>query len=136
MGLPDAHLPLFPVTTRALGWNRSQALPDGKIFLQPMNRAFANRNVSLLTSLSKTRNQAGINIDVTRCQRAQLRNSQTRGIHQFQHCPIANTLICLDIGSIQQTVNLVFSKLLRQISHSLRSIKVLSRVPLDMPVEH
>src|SRR5262249_37987560 len=98
--------------------------------------AFAKRHTSLFVSFAVTHHQASQQIDVVLFQTDEFRNAQASGVHDFEHCAIAYSLFSRDIGRSKQTIDLVFSKKLWQVTEPLRRVEIFSRVRLDMTVEH
>ena len=58
----------------------AQSLAYGQISLQPVNRALANRNSTLLAAFPITGKQGGVDINVARAKAAHLRNAQARRV--------------------------------------------------------
>jgi len=116
---------LFPI----LRFHRS-------VLLQPVNRALAKRHTSFLVSFSVTHNETCKQIDVSLFQTDQLRNAQSGGIHDFKHRTIAYSFFSRNVGRCEQAIDLVFSEKLWKITEALWRIEILSRVRLDVTVEH
>ncbi len=109
---------------------------NGRVLLQPVNRALPKRHTSFFVSFTVTHNEAGQQIDVSLFQTDELRDAQTRGIHDFKHRTIAYSFFSRHIGRCKQAIDLVFSEKLWEITETLWCIEILSRMRLDVPVEH
>ena len=71
---------------------------DRRILLQPVNRAFPKRHATLFVSLSMTHDQARKQVNVRLFQRDELRNAQSRRIHDLEHRAIAYALRRRNVG--------------------------------------
>jgi hypothetical protein len=89
---------------------------------------FADRNDALLVAFAYATKATDLGVEIAGAQPDELRHSQAGRVQDFQHGAVPQAAGSLDVGLVEQALDIVKAKIARQITVNLRRFEIRRRI--------